>query len=74
MWAPPTLGILSGMLNKSLGDFHSTCSYQRLLSTDGQFYEGTGVPPDVPLEIFNRPDVMRAHLETVREVMALMDK
>ncbi|MEM9722782.1 MAG: S41 family peptidase [Bacteroidota bacterium] len=69
----PTLGILSGMLNKSLGPFHTTCSYQRFLTPDGKFFEATGIPPEMELEIFNRPDVMKGHLEAVRELIRIIE-
>ena len=68
----PTLGILSGMLNKSFGGFLSTCSYQRLLSPSGQYFEVSGVEPEIEIAIFNRPNVMRGHLDAVRDLVKMI--
>lgn len=44
----PTMGILSSMLGKSIGNFYSTSSHQRLLSPDGKYYEVSAYPLTFP--------------------------
>ncbi|MEM6846161.1 MAG: S41 family peptidase [Bacteroidota bacterium] len=69
-----TLGILSGMLGKSISTFYTTSSNQRLLDPNGKFYEAIGVKPDLPINVFNRPDVFEAHMQTIREVMNIIEQ
>ncbi len=67
-----TLGTLSGMLGKSIGDFYTTISNQRLLSTDGQFYEAVGVKPDIELQVFKKKDVFQGHKTAVKDLMGII--
>ncbi|MEO1451758.1 MAG: S41 family peptidase [Bacteroidota bacterium] len=64
----PTLGTLSGMLGKSVSDFYTTCSNQRLVNTEGKHFEGIGVQPEIEIELFPRGNVMRGHMEAVRTI------
>ena len=69
-----TLGILSGMLGKSVGDFYTTISNQRLLSKDGQYYEAVGVKPDIELQVFRKEDVFQSHKITVRDLVKMIEE
>jgi carboxyl-terminal processing protease len=54
----PTRGYLSGILNKPLpGDFMVSVTSAAVLSPSGTAYEGTGVTPDVPIEVFPAGDM-----------------
>lgn len=68
-----TLGTLSGMLGKSIGEYYTTCSNQRLLLPDGTHYEGLGVGPDIGLELFSRERVFDGHMEAVRKVCEIIE-
>jgi len=67
-----TMGILSGMLGKSIGDFYSTSSNQRLLSPEGKYYEVSGVQPDIPITIFSKENIFEGHKESVRKIMGII--
>lgn len=69
-----TMGILSSMLGKSIGDFYSTSSNQRLLSPSGKYYEVSGVQPDIPLTIFSKENVFEGHKEAVRRIMEIIEE
>ncbi|MEM9673200.1 MAG: S41 family peptidase [Bacteroidota bacterium] len=69
-----TLGILSGMLGKSIGEFYFTSSNQRLLSPDNEIYEVSGVKPDIELEVFTKENVFEGHKDAVREVMDIIER
>ena len=69
-----TLGIQSGMLGKSIGDFYSTSSNQRLLSPEGKYYEVSGVKPDVELTLFAKENTFGGHKEAVRRIMEMIEK
>ena len=68
-----TLGILSGMLGKSIGDFYTTYSNQRLVNPDGEYFEVTGVIPDIEIKVFPENDVLNGHLYAVREIISLVE-
>ncbi|MEM6377885.1 MAG: S41 family peptidase, partial [Bacteroidota bacterium] len=68
-----TLGILSGMLGKSIGDYYTTYSNQRLVNTNGEHFEGTGVQPDVELKVFPKDQVMKGHLNAVKTIMEVIE-
>ena len=68
----PTLGILSGMLGKSIHDYYITISNQRLLNPSGEYFEGRGVSVDIPLEVFKKDDVFRGHLEAVNQICEII--
>ena len=69
-----TMGILSGMLGKSIGDFYSTSSNQRLLSPSGKYYELSGVPPDIPITIFSKENVFEGHKKAVQRIVEIIQK
>lgn len=67
-----TLGIFSGMLGKSIGNFFTTFSNQRLVTVDGQFYEGVGVEPDIRIEVFPKEDVFNGHRSAVNKIIEII--
>ena len=68
-----TLGILSNMLNKSIGEFMLTISNEKYLTPDGRTYEVSGVDPDVRLDIFTKQNIFNGHRDAVKKVVDLID-
>ena len=68
-----TLGILSGMLGKSIGNFYSTASNQRLITPNGIYYEVSGVEPDIKMPVFNTDNILNAHKEAVRKLVGIIN-
>ncbi|MEX0289087.1 MAG: S41 family peptidase [Flavobacteriaceae bacterium] len=68
-----TLGILSGMLGKSISEFYTTYSNQRLLNSEGAFFEVKGVKPDIEIVVFPKEDVLNGHMKAVRQVLGLVE-
>jgi carboxyl-terminal processing protease len=68
-----TLGILSSMLNKSIGEFILTISNENYITPDGKTYEVSGVDPDIRLDIFTKQNMFNGHRDAVRKVIALID-
>lgn len=64
-----TLGIQSSMLGKSIGEFYFTSSNQRLIDSHGNYYEVTGVHPDIPLTVFSKENVFNGHMQAVRAIV-----
>ncbi|HMF70577.1 MAG TPA: S41 family peptidase [Flavitalea sp.] len=69
-----TMGIQSGMLGKSIGNFYSTSSNQRLLDPHGNFYETTGITPDIQLPVISTGNIFRGHKEAVRTIVDMIGK
>lgn len=69
-----TLGTLSGMLGKSIGTYYSTSSNQRLLTTEGKYYEVSGVEPDIRVDVFSSENVFDSHKKAVRQLVNLIDQ
>lgn len=67
-----TLGILSGMLGKSIGDYYTTFSNQRLVAPDGNFYEGYGIEPDIKIEVFPKDNIFNGHRSTVDHIIEIV--
>ena len=68
-----TLGILSSMLGKSIGNFYSTSSNQRLISSNGKYYEVSGVEPDIRMTVFNKENIFGGHKEAVRKIVEIIE-
>lgn len=68
-----TLGILSGMLGKSIGNFYATSSNQRLLDPQGKFYEVTGVIPDINMDVFSKENIFGGHKDAVRKIVSMIE-
>jgi carboxyl-terminal processing protease len=69
-----TLGILSSMLGKSICNFYSTSSNQRLLLPNGKYYEVTGVEPDIKMTVFSKENIFGGHKNAVRKIIELIEK
>lgn len=69
-----TLGILSGMLGKSIGTYYTTFSNQRLVTSDGKFYEGNGVEPDIGIEVFPKDNIFHGHQSAVNDIVEMINK
>ncbi|PWV46575.1 S41 family peptidase [Chitinophaga sp. S165] len=69
-----TLGTLSAMLGKSIGDFYVTLSNQRFVDADSKCYEVTGLIPDIPLVVFPKENLFNGHMEAVRAIVSRIDK
>jgi len=68
-----TLGILSSMLNKSIGEFMLTISNEKYITPDGKTYEVSGVEPDIHLDVFTRDNMFNGHRDAVRKVVELIN-
>lgn len=69
-----TLGILSSMLGKSIGSFYATCSNQRLVLPDGNYFEVTGVKPDIEMTVFTKENIFGGHKESVRKIVDMIER
>jgi len=69
-----TLGILSSMLGKSIGNFYSTSSNQRLMASNGKYYEVSGVEPDIRITVFNKENIFGGHKDAVRRIVEIIEK
>ena len=68
-----TLGILSGMLGKSIGAFYCTLSNQRLMLPKGKYYEVSGVEPDIKMTVFPKENIFGGHSEAVKNVVQIIE-
>jgi len=69
-----TLGTLSGMLGKSIGNFYTTFSNQRLIDKDGKFYEVSGVESDIELKVFRKENTLQSHKTAVRDLIQIIEE
>lgn len=67
-----TLGTLSGMLGKSISDFYTTYSNQKLVNLNGDFFEVSGVKPDIELEVFEKENIFESHKKAVNNLTKLI--
>jgi carboxyl-terminal processing protease len=68
-----TLGILSSMLNKSIGEFTLTISNEKYVTPNGKTYEVSGVEPDIHLDVFTEENMFNGHRDAVRKVVELIN-
>jgi len=69
-----TLGILSSMLNKSIGEFMLTISNESYVTPDGKTYEVSGVDPDIRLDVFTKQNMFNGHMDAVKKIVSLIDQ
>ncbi|WP_281987000.1 S41 family peptidase [Aquimarina aggregata] len=69
-----TLGTLSSMLGKSIGDFYTTYSNQRLVDESDQFFEVYGVEPDIKLQVFKKENIFQSHKTSVRDLIQIIEE
>jgi carboxyl-terminal processing protease len=68
-----TRGALSDELTKPLPNGWSlTLSNEVYQDADGMAWEGSGIPPKVPIEVFSRGDVTVGHVRAVRAVIDMV--
>jgi len=68
-----TRGALSDTLSKALPNGWSlTLSNEVYLDSKGRYWEGTGIPPKIAIEVFSPEDVMRGHVEAVHRIVELI--
>lgn len=68
-----TLGILSSMLNKSIGEFTLTISNEKYITPNGKTYEVSGVAPDIHLDVFTKENMFNGHRDAVKTVVELIN-
>ena len=68
-----TLGILSSMLNKSIGEYVLTISNEKYITPDGKSYEVTGVDPDIHLDVFTKKNMFNGHRDAVKKIVELIN-
>ena len=68
-----TLGILSSMLGKSVGNFYCTLSNQRQIVPNGKYYEVSGVEPDIKMTVFTKENIFGGHKEAVRKIVEIIE-
>lgn len=69
-----TLGILSSMLNKSIGQYHLTVSNEKYLTSEGKDFEAKGVDVDIEMEVFTKENMFYGHRDTVKKIVGLIEK
>ena len=69
-----TMGILSGMLGKSIGDFYFTLSNQKFLNPSGKCFEVSGVQPDIPITLFSKKNIFEGHMKAVQQIVEIIQK
>jgi carboxyl-terminal processing protease len=68
-----TLGIISDMLGKSIGEYYLTLSNEKYLTTKGEIYEVKGVDVDIPLIVFPKDNIFNGHRDAVRQVIKIIE-
>jgi C-terminal processing protease CtpA/Prc len=68
-----TLGILSSMLNKTIGEFMLTISNEKYVTPDGKTYEVTGVDPDFHLDVFTKENMFNGHRDAVKKIVEMIN-
>ena len=69
-----TLGIISDMLGKSIGDFYLTLSNEKYLTPTGDTYEVKGVDVDIKLTVFPKENMFNGHRDAVRQIVKIIEK
>jgi carboxyl-terminal processing protease len=68
-----TLGIISDMLGKSIGDFYLTLSNEKYLTPTGQTYEVKGVDVDIKVNVFPKDNIFNGHRDAVKQIIKIID-
>jgi C-terminal processing protease CtpA/Prc len=68
-----TLGIISDMLGKSIGEYYLTLSNEKYLTAKGDMYEVKGVDVDIPLTVFPRDNIFNGHRDAVRQIIKMIE-
>lgn len=68
-----TLGIISDMLGKSIGEYYLTLSNEKYVSPAREMYEVKGVDVDIPLSVFPKNNIFNGHRDAVRQVIKIIE-
>lgn len=69
-----TLGILSDMLNKSIGNYVLTTSNEEYITPGGKMYEVSGVDVDIKLAVFTKDNMFNGHRDAVKKIVEIIEK
>ena len=47
-------------------------SNQRLVNEEGEYFEATGLEPDIPMTVFIKEDVMNGHYLAVQKIVNII--
>jgi C-terminal processing protease CtpA/Prc len=67
-----SLGILSDMLGKTIGDFYLTVSNEKYITPRGEMFEVKGVDVDTRIDVFPKENIFTGHWDAVKRVMEMM--
>jgi len=68
-----TLGIISDMLGKSIGDYYLTLSNEKYVTATGETYEVKGVDVDIKLTVFPKDNMFNGHTGVVRQLIKIIE-
>lgn len=68
-----TLGIISDMLGKSIGEYYLTLSNEKYLTATGNVFEVKGVDVDIPLNVFPKDNMFNGHRDAVRQIIKIIE-
>ncbi len=68
-----TLGIISDMLGKTIGDYYLTISNEKYVTPEGEMHEVKGVDVDVKLTVFTKDNMFNGHRDAVRQIINIID-
>lgn len=68
-----TLGILSDMLGKSIGEYYLTISNEKYLTPAGDMYELKGVDVDIPITVFPRNNMFNGHRDAIWRLIKIIE-
>jgi carboxyl-terminal processing protease len=69
-----TLGVISDMLGKTIGDFYLTLSNEKYLTPKGNMYEVKGVDVDIKLPVFPKANMFNGHRDAIRQIIKIIEK
>lgn len=69
-----SLGTISDMLGKSIGEFYLTLSNEKYVSPGNAVYEVDGVRVDIPLTIFPADNMFNGHQDAVRRIARMVEQ
>ncbi len=57
----------------AIGDFYTTYSNQRLIHQDVEFFEVSGVNPDIELKVFRKENILHSHKNALKELIKIIE-
>jgi hypothetical protein len=67
-----SLGIISDMLGKTIGDFYLTLSNEKYVSPKGEVFEVKGVDVDTKINVFPKDSIFSGHRNAVKQVVEII--